>query len=141
MSTKRSERFSYVDKIDLFYSDFTNNFLSHPITKDLVIRTNENAIKQSLKNLIYTNRNERLFQPNIGCDIKKALFELNETFLAEDIKYYITKTIEENEPRVRLIDVFINNNQEKKEVTITLQYYIINLAEPQMLEIVFKRIR
>jgi len=69
------------------------------------------------------------------------LFELNETFLAEDIKYYITKTIEENEPRVRLIDVFINNNQEKKEVTITLQYYIINLAEPQMLEIVFKRIR
>jgi len=55
MSTKRSERFSYIDKIDLFYSDFTNNFLSHPITKDLVIRTNENAIKQSLKMKDYFN--------------------------------------------------------------------------------------
>jgi len=141
MSTKRSERFSYVDKIDLFYSDFTNNFLPHPITKDLVIRTNENAIKQSLKNLIYTNRYERLFQPNIGCDIKKALFELNDSFLAEDIKYYITKTIEENEPRVKLINVLVDSDEEKKQVIVTLYFYIININEPQSLEIVFKKIR
>ncbi|MDA8752505.1 hypothetical protein N9M52_00725, partial [bacterium] len=58
-----------------FFSDFTREFDSIPGRTDLARLINENAVKESIFNLIMTDRGERLFQPNIGCDIRGSLFE------------------------------------------------------------------
>ena len=58
-----------------FFSDFTRNLEQIPGRKDTSRVINENAVKESIRNLILTDRGERLMQPNIGCDIRGSLFE------------------------------------------------------------------
>ena len=57
------------------YKDIDVSFLKHPIKKDVLSVIGEDSIIQSLKNLILTNYYERLFQPQLGCNIRKLLFE------------------------------------------------------------------
>ena len=52
-----------------FFSDFNMSFATHDTTKDLSVLTNENSVKQAIKNLILTDVYERPFQPGIGCNI------------------------------------------------------------------------
>ena len=72
-----------------YFSDFLNNMDVHPVNKSLGRVINEEAVKQSLKNLILTNSGERLFQPTIGSDVYKSLFEPNDIITAENITYHI----------------------------------------------------
>jgi hypothetical protein len=57
------------------YSDFFNDIIINPVTGDLAKRTNEEAVRQSIINLILTGRGERPFQPLVGSDIYQLLFE------------------------------------------------------------------
>ncbi len=59
----------------IFYKDFDLSFRKHPVTKKLIIKKNDEAVKQALKNLILTNLFERPFRPLFGSDITKTLFE------------------------------------------------------------------
>ena len=57
-----------------FFSDFTRNLEQIPGRGDTSRVINENAVRQSIRNLIMTDRGERLMQPNIGCDIYEGLY-------------------------------------------------------------------
>jgi len=69
----------------IIYSDILSNFNIHPIKKDLVRLTNEEAVKKSIINLIFTNKGERPFQPFIGSSIRQYLFELMSPQVQNDI--------------------------------------------------------
>ncbi len=58
-----------------FFSDFESNLERIPGREDIARRVNEQAVRDSIKNLVLTDRGERLFQPDIGCDIRGSLFE------------------------------------------------------------------
>ena len=57
------------------FSDFNNSFAVHPVKKDLSLKTDADSVKQAVKNLILTDKGERLMQPRIGCKIRSLLFE------------------------------------------------------------------
>ena len=58
------------------FSDFDLNFTAHPVTGDIVLKTDESAIKQSVKNLLLTRNFERPFHSEIGSPIRQLLFDL-----------------------------------------------------------------
>ena len=64
-----------VSKTTVFYSDIFTDFTRHAVTGELNKKTNESSIKQSVKNLLLTNKYERLFEPELGSNLKALLFE------------------------------------------------------------------
>lgn len=126
-----------------FFSDFNNNFTKTPYGNQLARVTNVESINQSLRNLIKTNLGERLFQPFIGSDIYASLFENNNSDYMDLLEMFITNTINNNEPRVKLIqvDVAQTTGFNENEVEINIQYYVINNPDPVTLTVILKRVR
>ena len=65
------------------FTDFNTSFAVHPTKKDLSLQTDVDAVKQSIKNLVLTDKMERLFQPTLGCDVRKMLFENFSTSISQ----------------------------------------------------------
>ena len=140
MST-RADRYTQLQKIPDLFSDFLTDLTPHPITKDVTRYRNDQAIKQSVKNLILTNYNERPFQPNIGSSVSRSLFEPNDDFLEEDITDSVRRTIEFNEPRVTLVNVEVLPSPDENNITINIVFFIINNTELQSLDVILRRVR
>jgi len=128
-------------KLDLF-SDFLNNFGTTPFGNQLGRVTNEQAIRQSLKNIIKTNIGERLFQPLMGSNVYKALFDPNDIVITSSLEFYIETAIMNWEPRVTLTDVIVEQDPlNDNGINITIYYYIVNNTTPLSLSMVLKRVR
>lgn len=139
--TTRADTYTQTQKIKDLFSDFLDDLTPHPITRDISRVRNEQSIKQALKNLILTNYGERPFQPQIGSDIRSSLFEPNDDVVAEDLQYKIEKTIEINEPRVRLVDLIVAPFPEQDKIAITITFVIINTQQLQQLDLLLRRVR
>lgn len=139
--TTRADRFTQLQKIPDLFSDFMMDLTPHPITKDLIRLRNEQAIKQSVRNLVLTNYGERLFQPNIGSSVNRSLFEPNDFILEDDIESSVRRTIEFNEPRVQLLNVEVLTERDDNNITINIVFAIINSTQTQSLEVILRRVR
>lgn len=124
-----------------FFSDFTREFDSIPGRTDLARLINENAVKESIFNLIMTDRGERLFQPNIGCDIRGSLFENIDPNTMLILKENIKTTINTYEPRCNLRDVEISGNIDTNELKVKIVFSVINTSTTSSLTIDLKRAR
>lgn len=140
MST-RADRYTQLQKIPDLFSDFLNDLTPHPITKDISRARNDQAVKQSIKNLVLTNYGERLFQPTIGSRVNYSLFEPNDIFMQNDLENSITQVISQNEPRaiVNSVDAIPTNQDDS--VSINIVFSLINNPQPQNLEIILRRVR
>ena len=124
-----------VERRSQSFKDLSMTLKVNPITNDLVVLKNANAIARSLRNLVFTDQGERFFQPELGGNIKSLLFENMDTLTASDVEDAITQTINLQEPRVELIDVKATPNFDYNEMDVRIQYKIIGLElEPQQLE-------
>jgi len=123
------------------FSDLDLNFTAHPVTKDLTLRYDENAIKTSLKNLILTSNYERHFHSEVGTPIKRLLFEPAGPMTNLLIRQAIIDTINNFEPRAILIDVNCNTNMDLNAVTVTINFKIVNTVKPLVLTIALERTR
>lgn len=123
------------------YSDFFTDLDKHPIRSTVLRKTNVDAVKQSLRNLMLTDRGERLFQPNLGGNIRAMLFEniTSQTFLT--MQEHIKDVIEAHEPRADVIDVVIAQTSQEHEVQITIVFRVVNVQEPVTLELLLERVR
>ena len=81
-----SYRFRSEKYVSRGFKDLAVSFNSNPSTGDFGVVKNENAIKQSVRNLILTMFGERPFQPSIGSRVKMLLFEPWDPFSVDAIK-------------------------------------------------------
>lgn len=123
------------------YSDFGKDMLLNPVSSDVSRKINEEAIKESIKNLILTDRGERLFQPLVGCDVRAMLFENFTQDTVETMRTMIIETIESYEPRCELLGVDVLGRIDSNEIRIVITFSVINNEEPTTLEILLNRIR
>lgn len=124
------------------FKDLNVSFKSHPITKDLVSVRDNNAIKQSIVNLLLTNRGERLFNPNIGSDIRTLLFEPMDYGVAAIIKSKIVDTLTDYEPRIRILELYVIPNFDTNGFEVSLEYEIIGREDtPINVEFFLERTR
>ena len=123
------------------FSDFLSSFGTHSIKRDLLRNVNDEAVKTSIKNLLQTNRGERFFNTNIGSDIRSLLFEPNSPATAQVLEDLIRTMISNYEPRARVEDVRVTNDEEGHSMTATIIFSVINRETPIVLEVLLNRIR
>jgi hypothetical protein len=142
MAITRAQAITQTQKKAVVYSDFTNNFIKHPITNELVVIQNEESVKQAFKNLILTNINERFFNPFFGSNVNKTLFENFGPFVVEDITRYVNMSAKQFEDRVTVLSVSVTDNSEQNAIGINVVFSIINNPTvPLQLNIFLKRVR
>lgn len=123
------------------YSDLDLDFLSHPTTGDVIKKTGEEAIKRSVRNLIFTNYYDKPFRPTLGSGVRNLLFENISEFAADQIKDAIKNVINNFEPRVTVLDVIVNPDVDRNGFNATLVYVIKNREQPVVTSIFLERIR
>jgi phage baseplate assembly protein W len=123
------------------FKDLDLNFTIHPIRKDINTHKNEYAIINSVKNLVLTNHYERPFQPEIGSNIRRLLFENVDTVTAAQIEREITETVENFEPRVQVSKVTAAADPDNNGYKVTLEFFVINNANPITINFFLERIR
>lgn len=123
------------------YSDFFTDFVTFETSKDVARQINEDAVASSIRNLLKTNRGDRLFNNTLGSDLNALLFENAGPATEQLVADYIRKTIENYEPRAALIDIIVNTEVDDHLVNVTIVFRVINNSEPVVLELVLNRIR
>lgn len=124
-----------------FFSDFTRNLDQVPGRGDVSRVINENAVRESIKNLILTDRGERLMQPTIGCDIRGSLFENVDANTMLILQENIKTTIKTYEPRCNLRDVEVFGNTDNNDLQVTIVFSVINTTTTSSLTIDLNRVR
>jgi phage baseplate assembly protein W len=127
-------------KISL-YSDFKKDLELNLLTDDLAVTRDEDAVKEAMRNLMMTDRGERLMQPNLGAGLKELLFENLTPAVLELIKDRVRTTLEIYEPRADIIDVTVSGSLDANEVYINVLFYINNREQPISLDVILERTR
>tara|TARA_B100001113_G_scaffold275088_1_gene229680 strand:+ start:162 stop:560 length:399 start_codon:yes stop_codon:yes gene_type:complete len=107
-------------RVSRSFKDISLSFIPHPVTKDLTVIKDANAIKRSVRNLVQTIPRERFFNPNLGTNIRSSLFDFCDFGTASVIQQQIQITIENYEPRVDnlVVEVFPRPDQNEFEVNV-----------------------
>ena len=123
------------------FRDLDLNFTPHPVRKDINIFKNEYAVINAVKNLILTNHYERPFQPELGSNIRRLLFENVDSVMAAQIEREIEETIINFEPRVQVSKVTANAAPDENRYNVELEFFIINSPDPITINFFLERIR
>ena len=117
-------------RISRSFKDISLSFNAHPVTKDLTIIKNENAIKRSVRNLVQTIPGERFFNSILGTDIRGSLFDFVDFGTASVIEKQIQTTIENFEPRVENLNVEVFPRPDRNEFEVNIYFDIIGQQFP-----------
>ena len=112
------------------FKDINLSFKRHPVTNDVVAIRDEDAIKRSVKNIIFTILGEKPFQPNFGSVINESLFDLSTNLNEVRVTDEITTALVNYEPRISNIDVTVSGYPDSNELNATVQYDIIGVPSP-----------
>ena len=124
------------------FRDISLSFLRHPITNDISVVKNEDAIKKSVINLIKTRLGERFFNSILGSNIESYLFEnAVSAALEEPIKTEISVLLKNFEPRIQVLRVIVNVVPDEPDLTITIVFNIVGVSPSQTLTFVLQPTR
>ena len=117
-------------KVSRSFKDISFSFKRHPVTNDVTVLKNEDAIKKSVQNLVRTHIGERFFNELLGSSIENSLFELVGEDIGASLEEEIDTLIENFEPRVRTTKIDVNTEQDYNGLYITIKYNIVGLPFP-----------
>lgn len=123
------------------FKDLDLNFTIHPVKEDINTHSNEYAIINSVKNLVLTNHYERPFQPEIGSNIRKLLFDNLDAVTAAQIEREIEETINNFEPRAGVSKVTAVAAPDENGYKIELEFFVLNNTSPITINFFLERIR
>lgn len=115
--------------------DIDLNFTVHPLSGDLATKTNTNAIKQSVRNIVLTNFYERCFNIEFGTNTNNSIFELMDPLSVQTLNGNIKKALNNFEPGIELIDVEIIPDKSSNTLFITIIYNIKNSIDTETVNI------
>ena len=131
-NSKRSNR---------IYKDLNMSFTKNPATKDVARLFDIQAIKRSVKNIILTNKYERPFNPDFGCNLRGFLFENLTEPMVVIIKDRVAMAIEKYEPRVSVEDVIVKNSSDPNGINIQVSFLINGVENPITVSTFLQRVR
>ena len=118
------------------FKDINLSFKRHPVTNDVVSINDEDAIKRSVKNIIFTILGEKPFQPLFGSVINESLFELSTALSEMKVSDEITQSLLNYEPRIANTEVTVSIYPDSNEMNVTVQYDIVGIpAPPQQVDV------
>ena len=118
------------------FKDINLSFKRHPVTSDVVTIRNEDAIKRSVKNIIFTILGEKPFMPQFGSVIGESLFDLDTNLNEVRITDEIRTSLVNFEPRIDIIDVVVQVYPDSNEMNCVVEYEIVGMtAETQIVDV------
>ena len=121
------------------FSDLDISFVAHPISGDVAIKKDSDAIRRSVRNIVLTNHYERPFRPSFGANLRRLLFEGIGIGMTKKAAKEIAKALTILEPRISNVQFDITNRD--NEMNITIYYVIVNTQQQQDLEFTVSRVR
>ncbi len=118
-------------KISRAFKDISLSFSRHPVTNDVTVLKNQDAIKKSVVNLCRTKFNERFFNDLIGTSIDDSLFELIDSGIGDVLEREIEALLNNFEPRIDLSDINVIADPDSNSLEIKVTYQIVGLPLPQ----------
>ena len=112
------------------FKDINLSFKRHPVTNDLVVIKNEDAIKKSVKNIIFTILGEKPFEPDFGSVMNQSLFDLNTNLSEIKVSDEIKASLDNYEPRIDNVNVSVSILADSNEMNCTVQYDIVGIPSP-----------
>ncbi len=126
---------------NLLYSDFDLTLTKNPFTRDIVVLTNLNAIKRSIKNLFQIDKYDIPFK-NYGIGLLKTLlFDPVDTISANNILTQVEWIVTHYEPRINLQKVIVNENQSEDGYDVTIYFNVKSLNRTEEMNLFLKRVR
>ena len=124
------------------FKDISMSFKVSPLTFDLIANKNETAIARSIRNLILTAPGERPFNPELGSQVSRLLFNPMDDITTDSLREQISNTINNFEPRVNLRQVVVQPNFDIGEYDISIRYDIVGIeASTQQLSFALQQTR
>ena len=120
----------YGNRVSRSYKDISLSFDPHPITKDLPILKNANAIRRSVRNLVQTIPGERFFNPLLGSSVYESLFDLYDFGTSTLIEQEIITTLDNFEPRVANVQVQVDPRPDQNNFDVTIFFDIVGQELP-----------
>jgi phage baseplate assembly protein W len=123
------------------FADIDLSFKVNPFTKDIYLKTDEEAVKTALKHLIQTRNFERPFHPEIGTQIHSLMFENFSSAVKIAMERTLKETIEKFEPRVRLIDLNVQETADANDLKVNINFTLKNTDRPVTITTLLSRVR
>lgn len=123
------------------FADIDASFTPNPVTGDLTLRTDEQAIKFAVRSLILTNYYERPFRSNIGSPVNSLMFDNIGPNFKIILRQSIIDVINNFEPRVDVLDVIVDDSPDNNRVYITIIFRIKNTERPLEVGLTLTRTR
>ena len=131
-------RFKAERNLSRQFRDLRIGMKNNPNTEDFSVVKNENAIKQSIKNLVLTGFGERPFQPTKGSRLRQMLFENFDVFMSEELKEEILNVVARFEPRVVINEVRLEVD-DTNNLEVEVDYTIIGETLTQTVDFLLER--
>ena len=119
-----------VQRISRAFKDISLSFEPHPVTKDLPILKNENAIRRAVRNIVETIPTERFFNSLLGSDVRRSLFEFVDFGTASVIQDQIQVAVENFEERIENLIVQVDPIPDENTFNVTVIFDIIGQEFP-----------
>lgn len=123
------------------FSDFDLDFRTHPLTGDLLVKRNQDSVKQSVKNIILTVLGERGFDQDFGSTTNELLFDFMDSITQDRLRDSILTALSNYEPRVIIRSVEVDTREADHFLEMTLKFRIINTIEPVSVNVFMRRVR
>ena len=123
------------------WSDLDLDFTVHPVTKDIVRKTNVEAVKRSVRNLIRTNRYEKHFHPEVDGGVTRHLFGLSTPHMKHDVELAVRNCLKNFESRVIVDDVKVGGSLDNNGFNVSIHFTVINSPEPIEIALFLERVR
>ena len=120
----------YGQRVSRSFKDISLSFEPHPVTKDLPVLKNANAIRRSVRNLVQTIPGERFFNSILGSSVYESLFDLYDFGVSTLIEEEILTTLDNFEPRVDNVNVQVEPRPDQNNINITVFFDIVGQELP-----------
>ena len=122
------------------FKDISLSFKKHPVTKDILVLKDNDAIKKSVMNIVRTSVGDRFYESTLGTKVGDLLFSLNTDEYSQSLLKSEIKTALQNwEPRVKVIKINTSYLNDSSSVEVSVEYEIIGQPSiPQEIQFVLE---
>ena len=121
---------TYTTKVSRAFKDISLSFKKHPVTNDVTVLRNEDAIKRSVINLTRTRINERFFNELLGTSVADSIFENMNSGIEAVLEEEIGTLLRNYEPRIELNTVYVVGDLDSNQLNVQIDYKIVGLPVP-----------
>lgn len=122
------------------YKDLSLTLTRHPGSGDVMKKTNVDAVKESMKRIIFGKPFDIPFQPNSGANIRALLFEMLTPSTFAAAKRNILLSLSEFEPRAVIEDLYIGESSDNG-INVGILFHVQGTTASQTLNFTLKKER